>query len=156
MNKHIKLFESFFREEDSNIYEAQKIYNEDTFEHMYKDEPGLLEKQRAIIKTWIIDYVCPMWGFSFDDPKLQALAASAKIWLSKDSGAGWPKGKEMIYRNGDFEEVEFGGPLTNGAVVRGLYDIKEMFTPEPGRPVGPSHISRQEPLLTSMYALMYR
>ena len=74
MNKHIKLFESFFREEDSNIYEAQKIYNEDTFEHMYKDEPGLLEKQRAIIKTWIIDYVCPMWGVSFDDPKLQALA----------------------------------------------------------------------------------
>jgi len=151
MNKHVKLFESFFRGEDSNIYEEQKIYNEDTLENMYKDD---LELQREIYKTWIIDYINPMLGLEYDDPKLQSLVSSAKIWLNA-IGIVTKREKEEIYYQGSSQMVETGGPLTNGEIVGGLYFVKEMFTPSSfDRPVGPTHISRQEPLLTSMYALI--
>lgn len=77
---HIQLFESFFSEEDSKIYEED-----------YLDEK---EHVKAIVKTWVNDYVIPMIGFNYPegewtsekDPKFKALVSKARAWLGKDSG----------------------------------------------------------------------
>ena len=78
---NIKLFESFFSEEDPKIYGGD-----------YTKENELV---KAIVKTWVNDYVIPMIGFTWPksdkiylekDPKYKALVSKAKAWLRKDSG----------------------------------------------------------------------
>ena len=110
---NIKLFESFFSEEDSNIYEAE-----------YTKEKELV---KAIVKTWVNDYVIPMIDFHWPqsgnnmvyqkDPKMKALVSKAKAWLGKSSG---------IPRKSSIND-EIVGTYTNLSIVYiNLYRSKEL------------------------------
>jgi len=83
---NIKLFESFVSEEDFNISGAEGMTPDSA--ESGKD----LELKKAIVKTWVNDYVIPMMDFSQDwdsaekDPKFKAFVAKAKAWLRKSSG----------------------------------------------------------------------
>ena len=110
---NIKLFESFFSEEDSNIYEAE-----------YTKEKELV---KAIVKTWVNDSVIPMIDFHWPqsgnnmvyekDPKKKALVSKAKAWLGKSSG---------IPRKSSIND-EIVGTYTNLSIVYiNLYRSKEL------------------------------
>lgn len=126
---NIKLFESFVSEEDSNIYEGD-----------YTKENELV---KAIVKTWVNDYVIPMIGFIWPqsdkiylekDPKYKALVSKAKAWLRKDSGI--PK-KSMItdeivgtYPNSSIVDLNLYQPKEIAAVNKGRHPITASFYEE--------------------------
>ena len=126
--KHIKLFESLFREEGSNIYEAQEMALD-----AVKWEDTDLKLKKEIYKTWFNDYVIPMTDFKMNEKNtgLKNLISSAKSWLNKNSGL----------------EGEYNGkPLkfTNAEIVYHLYWEKNFAKAEKSR----------FPLLSSMYDLI--
>jgi hypothetical protein len=116
---NIKLFERFFTEEDSNINERD-----------FTEEKELV---KAIVKTWVNDYVIPMIGYetwppgeSFieKDPKFRAFVSKAKAWLRKNSGIP----KESIFTD------EIVGTYTNSDIVRlNLYKPMELAAPNKGK-----------------------
>ena len=116
---NIKLFESFFTEEDSNINERD-----------YTEEK---EHVKAIVKTWVNDYVIPMIGYetwpqgeSFieKDPKFRAFVSKAKAWLKKNSGI--PK-KSLL-------TAEIVGTYPNSSIVYlNLYKPKEIAALNKGK-----------------------
>lgn len=122
---NIKLFESFFSEEDSNIYEEN-----------YSKEKELVKE---IVKTWVNDYVIPMIGFNWPesensyekDPKFKALVSKARAWLGKDSGI--PR-KSFItdeivgtYPNSSIVYQNLYGPPVIAAANKGKFPLRASF-----------------------------
>ena len=86
---NIKLFERFVTEEDSNIYGTGEMTSDSAAP---PKSPKELALEKAIVKTWVNDYVIPMIDFkqartsAEKDPKFKAFVSKAKAWLRKPSG----------------------------------------------------------------------
>ena len=132
---HIKLYEKFVaEEEDSNIYGTGEMTSDSA--ESGKD----LELKKAIVKTWVNDYVIPMIDFKQDrtsaekDPKFKAFVAKAKAWLRKPSGIP----------ERSFIDDKIVGVFPNSVIVnRNLYNAKDAAT----------HPSNKEalPIMASFY-----
>ena len=116
---NIKLFESFFTEEDSNINDRD-----------YTEENELV---KVIVKTWVNDYVIPMidyetWpkGVSYieKDPKFKAFVSKAKAWLRKPSG---------IPERSRFTDEIVGTYPNSSIVYLTLYQPKEIAALNKGK-----------------------
>ena len=84
---HIKLFESFVSEEDSNIYGSGEMTSDSAA------SPKELELKKGVVKTWINDYVIPFmdyyaqdWNTVEKDPKFKTLVTNANNFLRKSTG----------------------------------------------------------------------
>ncbi len=140
---HIKLFEKFVtEEEDSNIYGAEGMTSDSAAP---PKSPKELELEKAIVKTWVNDYVIPMIDFkqartsAEKDPKFKAFVTKAKAWLSKPSGI--PKRS--------FIDDTIVGIFPNSSIVNSnLYQEKDIVT----------HPSNKEalPIMASFYEDFFR
>ena len=132
---NIKLFERCVtEEEDSNIYGAEGMTPDSA--ESGKD----LELKKAIVKTWVNDYVIPMMDFRQDwnsaekDPKFKAFVSKAKAWLRKPSG---------IPRR-SFIDDKIVGIFPNSSIVNtNLYNAKDAAT-------HPSN-KKDNPIMASFY-----
>jgi hypothetical protein len=120
---NIKLFEKFVtEEEDSNIYGTGEMTSDSAAP---PKSPKELELEKAIVKTWVNDYVIPMIDFkqgrtsAEKDPKFKAFVTKAKAWLRKPSGI--PKRS--------FIDDTIVGIFPNSSIVNSnLYQEKDIVT----------------------------
>jgi hypothetical protein len=135
---HVKLYEKFVaEEEDSNIYGTGEMTSDSAAP---PESPKELELKKAIVKTWVNDYVIPMidfkqdWNSAEKDPKFKAFVAKAKAWLRKPSGIP----------ERSFIDDKIVGVFPNSVIVNiNLYNAKDAAT-------HPSH-KKSSPIMASFY-----